>query len=57
MLENVHIHGNTAVYGAGIFVYDSSPTLIDCVIDDNILITDNFATCPRAAACTSSTPT
>jgi len=41
VLENVHVHGNTAVYGAGLFLNDSDPTLIGCVIEDNVLITDN----------------
>lgn len=47
VLENVHVHGNTAVFGAGIFMNDSSPTFIDCVIEDNILISDNLANTPK----------
>jgi len=41
VLENVHIHGNTGIYGAGLFAYDSAPTLIDCVIENNVVIPDN----------------
>ena len=41
VLEDVTIHGNTSVYGAGVYVYGGAPTLVDCVISDNTAITDN----------------
>ncbi len=40
-LENVSVHGNTSLYGAGVYVYQGAPTLIDCEITDNTLITDH----------------
>ncbi len=43
VLENVHIHGNTAVYGAGLFAFGSTPTLINCVIENNPSITTNLS--------------
>ena len=46
VLENVHIHGNTAIYGAGLFAYNSTPTLIGCVIENNISIATNFSFTP-----------
>ena len=45
-LENVWIHGNTGIYGAGVFVYDSNPTLIDCTIEDNVSRNDNLSYAP-----------
>ena len=42
VLENLTIEGNTAVLGAGLFAYQSTPTLIGCTIRDNISITDNL---------------
>ena len=46
LLENVSVHGNTGILGAGIFVYNSSPTLIGCDISDNIIITTNLSNPP-----------
>jgi len=46
VLENVHIHDNTAVYGAGLFAFDSTPTMIDCVIENNFSIADNLGFAP-----------
>lgn len=43
VLENVHVHDNTGLYGAGIFINNSTPTLTDCVIENNAVITDNFS--------------
>ncbi len=42
LLENVTIAGNTAVLGAGLFAYQSTPTLIGCDIRDNVPITNNL---------------
>ena len=42
LLENVTIAGNTAVLGAGLFAYQSAPTLIGCDIRDNVPITANL---------------
>ncbi len=42
VLENVHIHGNTAVYGAGLYAYQSNATMTDCVIEDNTPLNDNL---------------
>lgn len=47
LLENVHIHGNTGLYGSGLFANNSTPTLIDCRIEDNLMIFDNFTYTPR----------
>jgi len=47
VLENVHIHGNTGIYGSGLFTYNSTPTLTDCVIEDNLMISDNMTYPPR----------
>lgn len=47
VLENVTITGNAAVYGAGLFAYQSDLTLIDCVIDANAPITTNLANTPK----------
>ncbi len=46
ILENIHVHGNTGIYGAGIFINNSSPTLTNCVIENNALITDNQSSSP-----------
>ncbi len=46
VLENVSIHGNTAVLGAGLFAFESTPTLIGCDISDNIIITTNLSNPP-----------
>ncbi|MDX2473868.1 MAG: S8 family serine peptidase [Candidatus Krumholzibacteria bacterium] len=46
VLENVHIHDNTAVYGAGLFAFESTPTLIDCVIENNDSIFTNLTYSP-----------
>ncbi len=42
VLENVHVHGNTGLYGGGIFVYNGSVTMTDCLVENNTLITDNL---------------
>ncbi len=41
VLENVQVHGNTSLYGAGVYVYRGAPTLTDCVIDANTSIVNN----------------
>jgi subtilisin family serine protease len=46
VLENVSIHGNSGIHGAGLFAFESSPTLIGCDISDNIIITSNGANPP-----------
>jgi subtilisin family serine protease len=46
VLENVNVHGNTGIYGAGIFINNSSPTMIGCAIDNNTVITDNMSNQP-----------
>ncbi len=46
VLENVHVYGNTGIYGAGIFINNSTPTLIDCVIEDNTILTNNLSNAP-----------
>ncbi len=46
VLDNVYIHGNEAVFGAGLFANNSSLTLIDCTIEDNTIITDNLGNDP-----------
>ncbi|MCK9995938.1 MAG: S8 family serine peptidase [Candidatus Krumholzibacteria bacterium] len=46
VLENVSIHGNTAVHGAGLFAFESAPTLIGCDISDNIIITTHLTDQP-----------
>jgi subtilisin family serine protease len=35
LLENVHVHDNSAVYGAGVYITGGSPTLKNCVIENN----------------------
>jgi subtilisin family serine protease len=47
VLENVMIHSNTGIYGAGLYAYSSSPTLIDCVIENNIPSAANGTYPPR----------
>mgnify|MGYP000163894052 CR=1 FL=1 len=47
VLENVLIHGNTAILGAGLFANDSQLTLIDCEIRDNINRQDNLSNAPQ----------
>ena len=46
LLENVSVHGNTSILGAGVFVYDSTPTMIGCDISDNLVISDNLSNPP-----------
>ena len=46
LLENVSVHGNSGILGAGVFVYNSSPTLIGCDISDNIIVTTNLSNPP-----------
>ncbi len=47
ILENVHVHDNTGIYGAGIFANNSAPTLTDCMIENNGVITDNPSFSPQ----------
>jgi len=35
LLENIHVHDNSAVYGAGVYISGGSPTLKDCLIENN----------------------
>ncbi|MFT5314411.1 MAG: hypothetical protein ACI9UK_000231 [Candidatus Krumholzibacteriia bacterium] len=46
VLENVYIHGNTGILGAGVFAFESTPTLIDCVIENNPSFFDNLGAAP-----------
>ncbi len=46
LLENVSVSGNSGILGAGIFIYESSPTLVGCDISDNIIITTNLSNPP-----------
>jgi len=41
-LENVDVHGNTGIYGAGLFISGGAPTLTDCDIYDNTSLTNNM---------------
>jgi len=41
VLEDVMVHGNTSIYGAGLFVSGGAPILRNCQITDNTTITDN----------------
>ena len=50
VLENVSITANSAIYGAGVFVYQGSPTFTDVTVDDNLLRTDNFSFEPEGGA-------
>lgn len=45
-LIDVAVHGNTAIFGAGIFVYGGSPTFSGCEIYDNTPYTGNFTYTP-----------
>jgi hypothetical protein len=47
ILEDLHIHGNTGIYGGGVYANNSSPTFINCVIEDNSFITDNPSFLPQ----------
>ena len=47
ILENIHIHGNTAIYGSGMIIYNSDLTMIDCVIEDNIVDAENLSFPPQ----------
>ncbi len=47
VLDNVWIHGNTGVVGAGLYAFNSSPQLSGCEISDNLLVLDNGANPPR----------
>jgi len=47
LLEDIVITGNTATYGAGIFIYEGGPTLRRVTIDANTVITDDLANSPR----------
>ncbi len=46
VLENIHVHGNTGIYGAGVFINNSTPTMTDCIIENNTVITDNMTSSP-----------
>jgi hypothetical protein len=46
VLQNVRVHGNTSLYGAGVYVYRGAPTLVDCTIYANTTIT-NHPSAPR----------
>jgi hypothetical protein len=43
VLENIEVVGNTGIYGAGIFIYQGSPSLTDVVVADNVLRNDNLS--------------
>jgi subtilisin family serine protease len=47
LMENISIHGNTGILGAGLFAYQSSPTMTACDISDNIIITTNGSNPPH----------
>jgi hypothetical protein len=47
VLENVLIHGNTAILGAGLFANDSQLTLTGCEIRDNVSRQDNLTNAPQ----------
>jgi subtilisin family serine protease len=42
-LENVNVHDNMGIYGAGVFIYKGAPTLVNCTIADNDNLTDNLS--------------
>jgi len=46
VLENITVHGNSGIHGAGIFIHQGAPTLIDCDIYDNTSYTDNLGYSP-----------
>ncbi len=45
-LENVHVHDNTGIYGGGVFIYNSTIAMTDCVIENNTVVTDNLTSVP-----------
>ena len=47
LVENCEISGNTAIYGGGVFVSGGSPTFVDCVISDNVMLAGNPTYAPR----------
>jgi predicted outer membrane repeat protein len=47
VLEDVTVTDNNATFGAGIFIYQGSPTLTRITVDANTLITDDFANLPK----------
>ncbi|MFH1844853.1 MAG: S8 family serine peptidase, partial [bacterium] len=47
ILQSCLIHGNSGIFGAGVFVYRGSPTFEDCEIYDNTSITANISNPPR----------
>jgi len=47
VLEDIVVTGNTAIYGAGVYVYRGSPTLTRVTIDANTPFTDNLNNQPR----------
>lgn len=47
VLENVRVHGNTAVHGGGIYAYLGAPSLAGCSIYDNAVVTDNGSYPPK----------
>jgi len=42
VLENVSIYGCTSIYGAGVFIFEGSPTFTNCHVYDNEFIFDNL---------------
>jgi len=42
VLRNVYVHDNSAVLGGGAFIFNSTPTFHDCVIENNPAIIDNL---------------
>ncbi|PIE76041.1 hypothetical protein CSA17_04335 [bacterium DOLJORAL78_65_58] len=47
VLENIHIHGNTGIYGGGMIIYNSDITMTDCVVENNTLQTGNLSFAPQ----------
>lgn len=47
LLENVAVTGNTAIYGGGLYAYNSAPTLIGCSFSSNTMSWDNALNPPR----------
>mgnify|MGYP000612110995 CR=1 FL=1 len=42
VLENVTVSGNSAVYGAAVYVNNSTPTFSGCSFENNTPLTSNF---------------
>jgi len=47
LLDNVTVHGNSAIQGGGVYAYLGAPTLRNCRIYDNVLVQDNGTYPPR----------